>query len=123
VRIFLWTDHVPVCTLLLSHPYIFPCSVIIVAPVETVKTKCIELNKSFVDGLKHIVTTEGLPGIYQGVAATALKQGTNQGFRFMWFNEYKRIATNGGEVPLSPIGSLLGGMSAGCFSVRTNWPS
>ncbi len=50
-------------------------------------------------------------------AATAMKQGTNQGFRFMWFNEYKRIVTKDGEVPLSPIGGLLGGMSAGCFSV------
>ncbi len=36
----------------------------------------------------------------------------------MWFNEYKRIVTKNGEEPLSPIGGLLGGMSAGCFSVR-----
>jgi solute carrier family 25 citrate transporter 1 len=35
----------------------------------------------------------------------------------MWFNEYKRIVTKDGEVPLSPIGGLLGGMSAGCFSL------
>ena len=57
--------------------------------------------------------------IFYGVqaAATAMKQGTNQGFRFMWFNEYKRIVTKDGKEPLSPMGSLLGGMSAGCFSV------
>lgn len=36
----------------------------------------------------------------------------------MWFNEYKRIVTKNGEEPLSPLGGLLGGMSAGCFSVR-----
>jgi solute carrier family 25 citrate transporter 1 len=46
-----------------------------------------------------------------------MKQGTNQGFRFMWFNEYKQIVTKDGEVPLPPIGGLLGGMRAGCFSV------
>jgi Mitochondrial carrier protein len=95
-----------------------PYSVVIVAPVETVKTKCIEMNKAFIEGLKFIITTEGFRGIYQGGIATALKQGTNQGFRFMWFNEYKRIVTKDGQVPLSPIGGLLGGMSAGCFSVR-----
>ena len=88
------------------------------APVETVKTKCIEMNKAFLEGLRYIVRTEGIRGIYQGGTATALKQGTNQGFRFMWFNEYKRIVTKDGQVPLSPIGGFLGGMSAGCFSVR-----
>lgn len=48
-----------------------------------------------------------------------MKQGTNQGFRFMWFNEYRRIVTKEGTEPLSAVGSLLGGMSAGCFSVCT----
>lgn len=42
-------------------------ALVIVAPVETVKTKVIELNMSFVTGLKHIIKTEGLGGIYQGV--------------------------------------------------------
>jgi solute carrier family 25 citrate transporter 1 len=69
-------------------------ALIIVAPVETVKTKCIELNMPFVGGLKRIWAAEGLGGIYQGAAATAMKQGSNQGLRFMWYNEYKRIVTN-----------------------------
>jgi len=97
-------------------------AIAIVAPVETVKTKVIELNKPFVEGFKYIISTEGIKGVYQGAAATALKQGTNQGFRFMWFNEYKRIVTKNGQEPLSPIGSLLGGMSAGCFSTVCNNP-
>ena len=46
---------------------------------------------SFVGGFRHILKTEGLSGVYQGAAATAMKQGSNQGLRFMWFNEYKRI--------------------------------
>ena len=76
----------------------------------------------FIDGLKHILRTEGLGGVYQGAFATALKQGSNQGLRFMWFNEYKNVVTNGGEKTLSPIMALFGGMSAGCFSTLGNNP-
>jgi len=97
-------------------------AILIVAPVETVKTKCIELNKPFVTGMKHILATEGIGGVYQGAAATALKQGSNQGLRFMWFNEYKRIVTNDGEKPMTPLLGLFGGMSAGCFSTLGNNP-
>jgi len=97
-------------------------ALIIVAPVETVKTKCIELNKPFISGFTHILKTEGFGGIYQGAAATAMKQGSNQGLRFMWFNEYKRIMTNDGEKAMTPIMNLLGGMSAGCFSTLGNNP-
>ena len=95
---------------------------VIVAPVETVKTKCIELNQPFVQGFKHILKNEGISGVYQGAIATALKQGSNQGLRFMWFNEYKAIVTKDGEVPLTPVMGLLGGMSAGCFSTLGNNP-
>lgn len=91
-------------------------ALVIVAPVETVKTKCIELNKSFAGGLRYIMSTEGISGIYKGALPTALKQGSNQGLRFMWFSEYKRVITNDGEKNLSPLMGLLGGMSAGCFS-------
>jgi solute carrier family 25 citrate transporter 1 len=94
----------------------------IVAPVETVKTKCIELNMPFVKGFTHIIKTEGLAGVYQGAIATALKQGSNQGLRFMWFNEYKSIVTNDGEREITPLLGLLGGMSAGCFSTLGNNP-
>ena len=97
-------------------------ALIIVAPVETVKTKCIELNMPFLNGLKHILATDGISGVYQGAAATAMKQGSNQGLRFMWFNEYKRIVTNDGEKQLTPVMGLLGGMSAGCFSTLGNNP-
>jgi len=97
-------------------------ALVIVAPVETVKTKVIELNMPFVDGLKHILRNEGIAGVYQGATATAMKQGSNQGLRFAWFNEYKRIITNDGEKTLTPLLSFLGGMSAGCFSTLGNNP-
>lgn len=41
-------------------------ALIIVAPVETVKTKCIDLNMPFLTGMKHILKNEGAAGIYQG---------------------------------------------------------
>lgn len=94
----------------------------IVAPVETVKTKCVDLDKSFVDTMKYILKEEGPAGLYQGAFATALKQGSNQGLRFMWFNEYKQMVTNDGEKPMTPLLGLFGGMSAGCFSTLGNNP-
>mmetsp|Transcript_32656 Transcript_32656/g.38030 ORF Transcript_32656/g.38030 Transcript_32656/m.38030 type:complete len:292 (-) Transcript_32656:334-1209(-) len=97
-------------------------ALIIVAPVETVKTKCIETNMSFGKGMKHILSTEGIGGVYQGAFATALKQGSNQGLRFMWYNEYKKIVSNDGERELTPLMRLCGGMSAGCFSTIGNNP-
>lgn len=97
-------------------------AIIIVAPVETVKTKCIEINMPFIRGMKHILATEGIAGVYQGAGATALKQGSNQGLRFMAFNEYKRVITNDGEKPMTPLLNLIGGMAAGCFSTLGNNP-
>jgi len=52
----------------------------------------------------------------QGVSATILKQGSNQGLRFMFFNKYKDILTDNGKTKLSPLFALFGGMAAGCFS-------
>ena len=97
-------------------------ALVIVAPVETVKTKCIELQMDFVPGLRHIFATQGLAGIYQGATATALKQGSNQGLRFMWFNAFKARVTENGTQPMTPLLGLLGGMSAGCFSTLGNNP-
>ena len=97
-------------------------ALMIVAPVETVKTKCIELNQPFIAGMKHILKTEGVGGVYQGAFATALKQGSNQGLRFMWFNEYKKYVTDDGAKPMTPLLGLFGGMSAGCFSTMGNNP-
>jgi solute carrier family 25 citrate transporter 1 len=51
-----------------------------------------------------------------------MKQGSNSGLRFMWFNEYKKRVTNDGEIKFTPIMGLFGGMSAGCFSTLGNNP-
>jgi solute carrier family 25 (mitochondrial citrate transporter), member 1 len=51
-------------------------AIIIVAPIETIKTKCIELNMAFLNGMKYIVQTEGIGGIYQGVSSKNVYQHT-----------------------------------------------
>lgn len=89
--------------------------------IETVKTRCIELNKPFIEGLKHIIQSEGISGVYKGATATALKQGSNMALRFSFYNEYKKYFTREGN-KLSPIQSLIGGMCSGCFSTLGNNP-
>jgi len=97
-------------------------AILAVTPMETIKTKCIQTNQGLVDGVKSILKESGASGLYQGLFATILKQGSNQGLRFMFFNKYKDIVTENGKKPLSPIGALLGGMAAGCFSTLGNNP-
>jgi solute carrier family 25 (mitochondrial citrate transporter), member 1 len=75
-----------------------------------------------IEGVGLIIKESGFMGLYQGLIATILKQSSNQGLRFMFFNKYKDIATDNGNTKLSPIGALLGGMGAGVFSTLGNNP-
>jgi len=97
-------------------------AVVAVTPMETVKTKLIQHNLGLVEGVSRIMKESGIAGFYQGVFATILKQASNQGLRFMFYNKYKDIVTSNGVSPLSPLGALLGGMLAGCFSTLGNNP-
>ncbi|CAM9540183.1 unnamed protein product [Discosporangium mesarthrocarpum] len=98
-------------------------AVLAVTPIETVKTKAIQTNTGFVEGVRAILKTQGPSGLYQGVWATIAKQGSNQqGLRFMWFNKYKAIMSKDGARNLTDIENLVGGMSAGCFSTLGNNP-
>jgi len=96
-------------------------AVLAVTPMETLKTRLIDGNKPFIQGTIDIIKKEGLPGVYKGVTATALKQGSNQGLRFMFFGQYKNFITIEGP-GLTPIQGLIGGMGAGCFSCIINNP-
>ena len=69
-----------------------------------------------------IIKESGVRGLYQGLFATILKQSSNQGLRFMFFNKYKDIITEDGKNPMTPIKALVGGMIAGCFSTLGNNP-
>lgn len=50
------------------------------------------------------------------------RQGSNQGLRFMFFNEYKSYVTDHGKKSMNPGLSFLGGMLSGCFSTLCNNP-
>eukprot|EP01084_Bolivina_argentea_P155770 271447_1 len=97
-------------------------AVLVVVPVETVKTKAIEGGMNFGKCMKNILTKEGPAGLYQGLAATIAKQGSNQGLRFMWFNEFQRVVGNDGRKSLTMMENFVGGMTAGCFSTIINNP-
>ena len=96
-----------------------------VTPMESIKTITIEKNLGLVGAVRYILREEGPKGLYKGVAATILKQSSNQGLRFMFFNKYKELIMASGYEngeKLSPQGALLGGMMAGCFSTCLNNP-
>lgn len=77
--------------------------------METIKTKLIQTNQPLLVGVKAILKESGVAGLYQGVVATVLKQGSNQGLRFMFFNKYKDLITdNGKKGTLTPLLSLIG---------------
>ncbi|KUF95294.1 Vacuolar protein sorting-associated protein 27 [Phytophthora nicotianae] len=102
-------------------------------PIETLKTKLIGANAGMWEGTKMILAKEGIRGIYQGLWATILKQSTNQGLRFMWFSEFQKrvnpeflerhgIISDAQNMTGSQRASLslIGGMTAGIFSVFGN---
>ncbi|ETV70862.1 hypothetical protein H257_13640 [Aphanomyces astaci] len=107
-------------------------AILVTTPTETVKTKLIDANAGMLHGIKRILETDGIRGLYQGLTATIMKQATNTGLRFMWFSEYKArvpdlLARNGVNYDtLSPgelaIVSFVGGMTAGIFSTFGNNP-
>ena len=98
-------------------------ALLVVAPVETIKTKCIQLDMPFWEGLKEIVQLEGIGGVYTGWLATVVKQSSNHGLRFVWYSEYKRMVTHDGQYALTPTMALFGGMTAGTFAALANQPA
>lgn len=99
-------------------------AIMAVTPMETIKTKLIQTNQALIPGVQSILRESGIRGIYQGLIATILKQGSNQGLRFMFFNKYKDILTDNGKhkEKMNPIMALFGGMMAGSFSTLGNNP-
>jgi solute carrier family 25 citrate transporter 1 len=99
-------------------------AVFAVTPVETIKTQLIQTNQGLVSGIRSIVRERGVSGLYQGLSATIMKQASNQGLRFMFFNWYKEkvVQYTHQTQPLHPIVALWGGMLAGCFSTIGNNP-
>ncbi len=102
-------------------------AVMVVTPQETLKTKLIHDKlsehpqyKNVFHGIRTIVEKQGLGGMYKGVVPTVLKQSTNQGVRFVVFEEsQKRLNT---FIKYKILCDLLAGGFAGFCSVMFNNP-
>ena len=104
-----------------------------VTPMETIKVKFIHDQnsanpkyKGFYHGVREIVKHEGLGGVYKGLTATIIKQGSNQAIRFYVmetlkaeYRKYKGKDVNA-QVPVLVTG--LFGLIAGAASVFGNTP-
>jgi len=101
-----------------------------VTPMETVKVKFINDQTSanpkfrgFFHGVRSIIATEGIRGVYQGVTATMMKQGSNQAIRFYVMESCKdwyRGDDKQMKVPTLWVGFF--GALAGTASVYGNTP-
>ncbi|KDR12166.1 Putative tricarboxylate transport protein, mitochondrial, partial [Zootermopsis nevadensis] len=101
-----------------------------VTPMETIKVKFINDQRSpnpkfrgFFHGCSVIVKNEGFGGLYKGVTATILKQGSNQAIRFFVMETCKDMY-RGGD-PKKPIPTVVTGAFgafAGACSVFGNTP-
>jgi solute carrier family 25 citrate transporter 1 len=101
-----------------------------VTPMETVKVKFINDQssanpkfKGFFHGVREIIKTQGFRGVYQGLTATIVKQGSNQAIRFFVMETLKDWY-RGGD-PNKKVNKLVVGMFgavAGAASVYGNTP-
>uniref|UniRef100_A0A1B0BF37 Citrate transport protein n=1 Tax=Glossina palpalis gambiensis TaxID=67801 RepID=A0A1B0BF37_9MUSC len=105
-------------------------AVIAVTPMETIKVKFINDQrtakpqfKGFFHGVGRIICNDGIGGIYKGVTATILKQGSNQAIRFFVVESLKDSYK--AKNPQKPVPKLLVGafgFIAGAASVLCNTP-
>lgn len=108
-------------------------AILAVTPMETVKVKFIhDQNQKkprfngFFHGVREIIKEQGLSGVYKGVTATIIKQGSNQAIRFYVIETLKqeyRVRNNlepNASIPLMITGIF--GAIAGAASVFGNTP-
>ncbi|XP_057655479.1 putative tricarboxylate transport protein, mitochondrial [Diorhabda carinulata] len=105
-------------------------AVLAVTPMETVKVKFINDQRSqtprfkgFFHGVGMIVKEEGIGGVYKGVTATIIKQGSNQAIRFFVMETLKDLYKGGDrdkKIPKLVVGAM-GGFAGAC-SVYGNNP-
>lgn len=101
-----------------------------VTPMETVKVKFINDQRSanprfrgFYHGVSTIIKEQGLGGVYKGVTATIIKQGSNQAIRFYVVDTLKDMYQKGdSSVPVPKLITGVFGGIAGAASVFGNTP-
>uniref|UniRef100_A0A1A9X469 Citrate transport protein n=1 Tax=Glossina brevipalpis TaxID=37001 RepID=A0A1A9X469_9MUSC len=105
-------------------------AVVAVTPMETIKVKFINDQrtakpqfKGFLHGVGRILNNDGIGGIYKGLTATILKQGSNQAIRFFVVESLKDLYKS--KNPQKPVPKLMVGafgFIAGAASVFCNTP-
>jgi solute carrier family 25 citrate transporter 1 len=105
-------------------------AILAVTPMETIKVKFINDQRSvkpkfkgFFHGVGMIIRQDGLGGVYKGLTATILKQGSNQAIRFYTMESLKELYKGGDPnkpVPKLVVGAF--GAIAGAASVFGNTP-
>jgi len=95
-----------------------------VTPAETLKVKLIhdrfqptpKYNGLF-HGISTIIKQSGFGGIYKGLLPTILKQGSNQGVRFLVYEDTKNFTMANFTFFPAVVNSLISGGVAGAASV------
>ena len=102
-------------------------ALLVVTPQETLKTKLIHdiLSKepkyrNVFHGIYSISKQQGFGGIYAGPVPTVLKQSTNQGVRFVVFEDVQKRLQS--VIPVKVLADLLAGAFAGICSTLVNNP-
>lgn len=102
-------------------------ALLVVTPQETLKTKLIHdilsekpKYRNVFHGIYTIARTQGFWGVYAGPFATMIKQSTNQGVRFVVFEDAQKAMNK--IIPVKVVADLSAGAIAGCASVLVNNP-
>ena len=100
---------------------------LVVTPQETLKTKLIHDKlspnpkyRNVFHGIYSIAQQQGFKGIYAGPLATVLKQSSNQGVRFVVFEDAQKVTQS--IIPVKVVADLFAGAFAGVCSVMLNNP-
>lgn len=100
---------------------------LVVTPQETLKTKLIHDKlspqpkyRNVFHGIYSITKAQGFWGVYAGPIPTILKQSSNQGVRFVVFEDAQKVMNN--IIPVKVVADLLAGAFAGTCSVMLNNP-
>ncbi|KAF6199465.1 hypothetical protein GE061_007491 [Apolygus lucorum] len=105
-------------------------AIAVVTPMETIKTKFINDQRSanpkfkgFFQGTMQIIKQEGFRGIYKGLLPTIMRQGSNQAIRFFVVESLKNYYKNReGSHKVPKYMTALFGSTAGGISVCCNAP-
>ncbi len=102
-------------------------STFVVTPQETLKTKLIHDKlsenpkyKNLFQGIYKITAENGIAGLYRGYLPTLIKQSTNQGVRFVVFEDSQKYLSN--YIKTKVLCDVLAGGFAGFCSVMFNNP-